>query len=99
MANQERTSRARILVPCIHGRVAFYSDKRFRAIKRRIKEKVGFEFKLKGFRSNPIQLTLYRNPNLLYDMIMQMGHSSEVNEERYYITSVITSPSGGPRRY
>lgn len=72
------------LVPRIHGKVGFYSDKQFRAIKKRIQEKAGIAFALKDFRSTFTQLTLDRNPNLLPDVSKQLGHASTVTTERYY---------------
>ncbi|HUV24727.1 MAG TPA: hypothetical protein VMW26_04805 [Methanomassiliicoccales archaeon] len=75
---------ARPLIPRIHGEVGSYSDRQFRAIKRKIREEAGIPFKFKDFRPTFTQMTLDRNPNLLSDVAKQLGHKTTRTIELYY---------------
>ncbi len=72
------------LVPAKHGNeIGFYSSGKFREIKKMI-EIPGVMFTLKRFRDTFCQTNIDRDPSLLSDVSVAMGHATTRTTEMHY---------------
>jgi integrase len=72
------------LIPSEHGEdIGFYSSARLRAIKKLV-EIPGVKFTLKTFRDTFCQMCIDRDPNLLSDTSVAMGHATSRTTKMHY---------------
>jgi integrase len=72
------------LIPAKHGNdIGFYSSGRFREIKKMV-EIPGVKLTLKTFRDTFCQMCIDRDPNLLSDTSVAMGHTTSRTTEMHY---------------
>lgn len=75
---------ARPLIPRIHSEIGSYSDKQFRAIKRKIREEAGIPFKLKDFRPTLTTITINGDISRLPAMSGQLRHAKIETTQKFY---------------